>query len=185
MRITIIFLPLIAICLAGGGPPAKTTSCHDMIESIRHGMDGMTASQQRQYLADDAWSFDHHDRALFDWSVCSAADRATEFAGTADHSTMLAEVAGNSPPPRYDIDRWCRTHAPNGTDHCINVQQGHYDTVKLLWRDASDYARLACLQHGRKTVFDQNYASLHECLSQWSYRESQWRQYRPSKGFRY
>lgn len=164
---------------------AQAASCHDTIRGIRVGMNGMTEQQQLQYLKDDVWSFQNDGRALFDWSGCSPVELAAEFAGLADHAAILAEVAGNTAVPRYDIDAWCQTRAANSVNHCMNIQQGHYDYDKLVWQSISDYARLACTQASRKTEFSQNYASLRECLSQWGYNEGQWRQYGPSHRFHY
>lgn len=61
----------------------------------------------------------------------------------------LAQSAatGGIPIPQYDVDAVCATdHDPRGRAFCLRLEQSSYDTLKLLWPEASDAAKRYALK---------------------------------------
>lgn len=61
----------------------------------------------------------------------------------------LAQTAATSPLgiPQYDVDAVCATDQdPRGRAFCLRLEQNSYDTLRLLWPQASDAAKRYALK---------------------------------------
>lgn len=95
----------------------------------------------------------------------------------AGHGSVTAASAGTTLPV-YDVDRscaaWIRAGDASLANICVEMEQNLYDGLKVVWRDAPEYAKAYCVARDGAPAGDDGgaaamprlrYEALSGCLS--------------------
>lgn len=95
-----------------------------------------------------------------------ARDRLIILAGLATLWSGSALPADVESVPRFPVDQICASRYPAGSPgvgYCVEQEQGRYDVLQLIWRDAPSSDREKCVRTAERQPM-WNYGYLYACI---------------------